>query len=90
MLVVEKFIKSFVKNYKKHIVYSDGGKWYAEACNILRVKHYLHSSFEKSLMERGNQYFKDIIENFDDYNLYIQDECNLFPVYNWIQFFVYV
>ena len=38
-----------------------------EACNILRLKHYLHSPFQKSLMERVNQYFKDRTESFDDY-----------------------
>ncbi|MGZ5550733.1 MAG: hypothetical protein ACXW07_08275, partial [Nitrososphaeraceae archaeon] len=55
---------------------------------VLRLKHYLHSSLEKSLMERVNQYFKDRIENFDDYYPCIRNECNLFHVYNWIQFFV--
>jgi putative transposase len=41
-------------------------------------------------MERVSQSFKDRIENFDDYYPSIQkkDECNLFHVYNWIQFFV--
>ena len=88
MLVAEKFIRSLVENYGKHTVYSDGGTWYDEACNILRLKHYLHSSLEKSLMERVNQYFKDRTESFDDYYPCMQDECNLFHVYNWIQFFV--
>ena len=88
MLVAEKFIRSLVESYGKHTVYSDGGTWYDEACNILRLKHYLHSSLEKSLMERVNQYFKDRTESFDDYYSCMQDECNLFHVYNWIQFFV--
>ena len=42
-------------------------------------------------MERVNQYFKDRTENFDDYYPCMQQkdsECNLFHVYNWIQFFV--
>jgi putative transposase len=41
-------------------------------------------------MERVNQYFKDRIESFDDYYLCMKQkgECNLFHVYNWIQFFV--
>ena len=41
-------------------------------------------------MERVNQYFKDRIESFDDYYPCMQKEkeCNLFHVYNWIQFFV--
>jgi putative transposase len=90
MLVAEKFIRSLVEKYGKHIVYTDGGTWYPEACNVIGLKHYLHSSLEKSLMERMNQYFKDRTENFDDYYPCIQrdDECNLFHVYNWIQFFV--
>ena len=88
MLVAENFIRSLVDKYGKHTVYTDGGTWYHEACNVLRLKHYLHSPFEKSLMERVNQYFKDRTENFDDYYPCMQDECNLFHVHNWIQFFV--
>ena len=89
MLIAEKFIRSLVSNYGKHTVYTDGGTWYDEACNILKLKHYLHSSIEKSLMERVNQYLKDRIESFDDYYpCTSRNECNLFHVYNWIQFFV--
>jgi hypothetical protein len=40
------------------------------------------------LVERVNQYFKDRIENFDDYYPCMQDEYNLFHIHNWIQFFV--
>jgi len=39
-------------------------------------------------MERVNQYFKDRILNFADCYPCIKNECNLFHVYNWIQFFV--
>ena len=88
MLVAEKFIKSLVQRYGKHTVYTDGGTWYEEACNVLRLKHYLHSALEKSLMERVNKYFNDRIESFDDYYSCIRNECNLLHVYNWIQFFV--
>ena len=35
MLVAEKFIRSLVEKYGRHTVYTDGGKWYDEACNIL-------------------------------------------------------
>ncbi len=89
MLVAEKFIRSLVEKYGKHTVYTDGGTWYDEACNVIGLKHYLHSPFQKSLMERVNQYLKDRIESFDDYYPCIQkDECNLLHVHNWIQFFV--
>ena len=67
MFVAENFIRSLVEKYGKHTVYTDGGTWYDEACNVLRLKHYLHAPLEKSLIERVIQYFKDRTESFDDY-----------------------
>ena len=53
----------WLKSMESILVYTDGGTWYPEACNVIGLKHYLHSSFEKSLMERVNQqYFKDRTE----------------------------
>ena len=87
-LLLKDSLDLLVEKYGRHAVYTDGGTWYYEACNILKLKHYLHSSLEKSLMERVNQYFKDRIESFDDYYPCTRNECNLFHVHNWIQFFV--
>ena len=87
MFVAEKFIRSLVQKYDKHTVYTDGGTWYDEACNVIGLKHYLHYAYLKSLMERVNQYLKDRIESFDDYYPCIKEECNLFHVHNWIQLF---
>ena len=87
-LLLKNSFESLVDKYGKHTVYTDGGTWYPEACNVLGLKHYLHSSIEKSLMERVNQYFKDRTELFDDYYPCVKNECNLFHVHNWIQFFV--
>ena len=67
MLVAERFIRSLVDKYGRHSVYTDGGTWYDEACNILKLKHYLHLPLEKSLIERVMQYFKDRTVSFDDY-----------------------
>ena len=39
MLVAEKFIRSLVDKYGKHTVYTDGGTWYDEACNIIGLKN---------------------------------------------------
>ena len=47
MLVAEIFIRSLVSKYGKHTVYTDGGTWYDEACNVLRLKHYLLTISEK-------------------------------------------
>ncbi|MDX1372826.1 MAG: hypothetical protein R3321_10170 [Nitrososphaeraceae archaeon] len=76
-----------VQKYKKHTVYTDGGTWYDQVCNIIGLKHYLHSSIEKSLMERVNQYLKDRIKSFDNYYPFrTKEECNLFQVHHWIQY----
>jgi putative transposase len=64
MGVAEKFIRSLVEKYGRHTVYTDEGTWYPEACNLLGLKHHLHSPLEKSLIERVNQYFKDRTESF--------------------------
>ena len=50
MLVAGKFIESLIGKYGRHIVYSDGGTWYPEACNALGLKQYLHSPYEKSIL----------------------------------------
>ena len=59
MFVAENFIRSLIDKYGKHTVYTDGGTWYHEAYKILRLKHYLHSPLEKTLIERVVQYFKE-------------------------------
>ncbi|MFZ0510031.1 MAG: DDE-type integrase/transposase/recombinase, partial [Candidatus Nitrosopolaris sp.] len=70
MLVVESFLKSLIEIYGRHIVYSDGGTWYSEACSSLGLEHRLHSSYEKSLIERVVVCLKDRTEAFDDYYLF--------------------
>ena len=91
MLVAEKFIRSLVENYGKHTVYTDGGTWFDEACNVIGLKHYLHSPLEKSLIERVMQYFKDRTECFDDYYPCTKNNnCDLEHVYNWIKLFIYL
>jgi hypothetical protein len=35
--------------------------------HVLDLKPLLHSPFEKSIIERSIEYFKDRTENFDDY-----------------------
>ena len=89
MFVAEQFIRSIVEKYGKHTVYTDGGTWYPQACNFLGLKHRLHSSLEKSLIERVMQYFKDRTESFDDYYPCVDNNCDLVHVYNWIKLFVY-
>jgi putative transposase len=92
MFVAENFIRSLISKYGKHTVYTDGGTWYPQACNFLHLKHRLHSSLEKSLVERVMQYFKDRTEGFDDYYPCTtkNNNCDLEHVYNWIKLFIYL
>ena len=52
MLITEQFMQSLIKKYVKHNVSTDGGTWYPQACKFLYVEHPIHSSMEKSLIER--------------------------------------
>lgn len=90
MLVAEAFLRSLVGMYGKHAVYSDGGTWYPEACRSLGLQHRLHSPYEKSLIERMMEYFKDRTEGFDDYYPCTREECNLSHVHRWIGLFVFM
>ena len=63
MIVAESFLRSLIKIYGKHIVYSDGGTWYPEACIFLGLEQRLHSPYEKSIVERRTiEFLKDRTE----------------------------
>jgi hypothetical protein len=38
LVVAEKFIRSLVSKYGKHIVYTDGGTWYHETCSVIGIE----------------------------------------------------
>ena len=88
MFVVERFLAGLVKGHGRHPVSTDGGIWYPIACRFLRLKHHIHSSSEKSLIERTIQYIKDRIECFDDYFPCRMKNCKLKHVRNWLNLFV--
>jgi putative transposase len=67
MFVTERFFSDIVEKYGEHPVSTDGGIWYRQACKFLNIYHHLHSSIEKSIIERTMQYIKDRTESFDDY-----------------------
>ena len=88
MLIAERFIADLVRIHGRHPVSTDGGTWYPQACRFLRLSHHIHSSFEKSLIERTMQYIKDRTESFDDYFPCRLKNCKLKHVRNWLQLFV--
>ena len=87
--IVKRFLSHVVNKYGLHSVSSDGGTWYPQACKFLKLKHHLHSSFEKSLIERTMQYIKDRTENFDDYFPCKKNRCKLNHIKQWLKLFVY-
>ena len=84
----ERFISKLVMTYGSHPVSTDGGTWYPQACRFLKLQHHLHSSFEKSLVERTMQYIKDRTESFDDYFPCRLENCKLKHVKNWLNLFI--
>ncbi len=89
MFVAEKFLSDIVKEYGKHPVSTDGGTWYPQACIFLKLRHHIHSPYEKSIMERTIQYIKDRIEGFDDYFPCRKKNCKLRHVKQWLDLFAF-
>jgi putative transposase len=88
ILIAEHFLRSLVRKYGKHPVSTDGGTWYPQACKFLKIKHHIHSSYERSIIERTIQYVKDRTECFDDYFPCRKEKgCKLGHVINWLNLF---
>ena len=88
MFVAEHFILNLVKRYGEHPVSTDGGTWYPQACRFLRLRHHIHSRYEKSIIERTIQFIKDRTEHFDDYFPCRKSKCKLQHVQKWLNLFV--
>ncbi len=88
MLIAERFLSGVVRYYGNHPVSTDGGSWYPQACEFLKMDHHIHSPLEKSLIERTMQYIKDRTECFDDYFPCKLENCKLKHVKNWMNLFV--
>jgi putative transposase len=90
MLVAERFLSSLLNTYGEHPISTDGGIWYPQACRFLKLKHHLHSPFEKSIIERTIQYIKDRTEGFDDYfPCRKRNNCKLIHVKKWLSLFAH-
>ena len=90
MFVAERFLSDIIDEYGQQPVSTDScGTWYPQACKYLKLKHHLHSSYEKSIIERTMQYIKDRTEGFDDYFPCRKKKCKLKHVKQWFKLFVY-
>jgi putative transposase len=90
IMVAEFFLRTLVKMYGKHVVYTDEGVWYPDACNSLGLEHRIHTTYEKSLIERVNQYLKDRTEGFDDHYPCRKKGCGLSHVRRWLNLFCFM
>ncbi len=90
MFVAECLLSNIVEEYGEHPVSTDGGTWYPlQACKFLKLDHHIHSSFEKSIIERAMQYIKDrTAECFDDYFPCKKNKCKLNHVKQWLNLFI--
>ncbi len=89
MFVAARFLSDIVDEYGQYPVSTaDGGTWYPQACNFLKLNHHIYSPFEKSIIERTMQYLKDRTECFDDYFPCKRKKCKLKHVINWLNLFV--
>ncbi len=89
MFVAERFLSDIVEECGEHPVSTDGGTWYPQACRFLKLIHHIHSSYEKSIIERTMQYIKDRTECFDDYFPCRKKNCKLKHVKQWLNLFAH-
>jgi putative transposase len=74
----ERFLSHIIKEYGEHPVSTEGGATcYPQACKFLKQNQHLHSSFEKSIIEKTTQYVKDRRESFEDYFPCKKNKCKL-------------
>jgi len=59
MYVAERFLHHVTIKYREYPISTDRGTWYPQACQFLKLKHHIHPSYEKSIIERTMQYIKD-------------------------------
>ncbi|HEY6536554.1 MAG TPA: hypothetical protein VIY08_12265 [Candidatus Nitrosocosmicus sp.] len=54
----------------------------------MNLHHHLHSSFEKSTIERTMQYIKDRVESLDNYFPCRKNKCKLDHVKQWLHLYI--
>jgi putative transposase len=82
------FFKQLRHRYGRKPIFTDGARWYDDACKWLRLQHHVYGTELKNLMERFIQYLKDRTECFDDYFPCRKPDCDRKHVWNWLKLFV--
>ena len=88
ILVCYHFFKQLRDRYGRKPIFTDGARWYNDACKWLRLQHRVYDTKLKNLMERFIQHIKDRTECFDDHFPCRKENCNRKHVWNWLKLFM--
>ncbi len=88
IFVCYQFFKELRKRFGRKLIFTDGARWYNDACKWLRLKHQVYGTELKNIMERFIQKIKDRTECFDDHFPCRSESCNRQHVTNWIKMFI--
>ena len=88
LFVCYHIFKQLRSRYGRKPIFTDGARWYNEACRWLRLKHSVYGTKLKNLMERFIQKIKDRTECFDNNFPCRQINCNILHVYNWLKLYI--
>jgi putative transposase len=89
IFICYRFFKQLRKRYGgRKPIFTDGARWYNDACRWLRLNHQVYGTELKNLMERFIQHIKDRTECFDDHFPCRKPDCNRQHVSNWLKLFV--
>ena len=87
IFVCYRFFRQLRNRYGRRPIFTDGARWYNDACKWLRLNHQIYSNGFKNLMERFVQKIKDRTECFDDHFPCRKHNCNIQHVWNWLKLF---
>jgi putative transposase len=88
IFVCYRFFRELRNRYGRRPIFTDGARWYNDACKWLRLKHQIYGNRFKNLMERFVQKIKDRTECFDDHFPCRKQNCNIQHVWNWLKLLV--
>ena len=88
IFICYRFFKQLRNRYGRKPIFTDGARWYNDACRWLRLQHQVYGTELKNIMERFIQYLKDRTECFDDYFPCRKPDCDRQHVWNWLKLFV--
>ena len=88
IFVCYQFFKQLRNRYGSKPIFTDGARWYTDACRWLRLHHCVYGTELKNIMERFIQHIKDRTECFDDHFPCRKENCNRQHVWNWLKLFV--